>query len=144
VVLGGVIARANDFIDDGQVNGSDTRTGASTSSAAQAPRTFGGDAAARARLGAQLEESERARTAAGAPSADQVADAMGGIAAQIRGGPAPADSRPASRPPVTSDLDQAAAVLNGISDHIEAQRRELDRTAPTRGMTAALQGGTGQ
>ncbi len=112
---------AEDFVDDGHVNGSD-RSGASTALAAGATAggaarpVFGGDAAARERLGAALEEG-----AAGVPAASRA----GGV----------------------SDLERATAALDGISDQIEAQRRELSRTAPppspTRGMTAALRGGTG-
>lgn len=149
---GVVLARADDFIDDGRLNGSTSAPAPAPAPPPRpAPRPLFGSAAARDRLAAQLEESERARAAAGVPSADQVADAMGGIADMIGGGSAPGGaSRPAPSPPVPtgdlSDLERATAVLNGISDQIEAQRRELDRTAPspTRGMTAALQGGAGQ
>lgn len=49
-----------------------------------------------------------------------------------------------------SDLDRASAVLNDLSAQMRAQtealngRRNAPPPSPTRGMTAALQGGTGQ
>ncbi len=157
--VGNMVRVADDFVDDGRVNGSDrarTSTARTTPAVQPAPRTspaarpLFGSAEARDLLAAQLEQSERERVAAGVPSADQVAGAMAGIADQIRGGSAPAGgsrTAPAPTPQVPTDLDQAAAVLNGITDAIEAQRR--DRAAPppppaSRGMTAALRGGTGQ